>query len=143
LGAGGSHCTGLCGLVILPLQWAYSFCYSLAHVGGVFYLMNTFLVTAHDAPDAMDRRLANRADHLARIAQAQACGTVLLAGALLGGPEGTTMEGSFLVVCLPTPQAVEAWLQQDCYVVNHVWHTWTIQPCGIPPCFTQPAVNPA
>jgi uncharacterized protein len=92
-----------------------------------------FLLTAHDAPDAAERRQANRAEHVARVTQAQANGVVKLGGPLLD--DNGQMTGSFMVFALPTRQAVEDWIETDCYVLDHVWSSWTIQSVGIAPCF--------
>jgi uncharacterized protein len=95
--------------------------------------MTYFLLLAHDAADAADRRQANRADHVARVTRAQSEGLIKLGGPLLD--EDGHMTGSFMVFALPSRQAVEDWIAVDCYVLNHVWASWTIQPVGIAPCF--------
>jgi uncharacterized protein len=103
--------------------------------GPLFKMSNAyFLLLAHDAPDATDRRMAHQAEHRGRVAASKADGHIVLGGPLLDDTTGA-MTGSFMVFCLPSRQAVENWIAQDPYVTDNVWASWTIQPCGVAPLF--------
>lgn len=91
--------------------------------------MPHFLVTAVDLPDALDRRIAQRDAHLARIAVLKADNRVVVAGPSLTA-EGA-MNGSVLILEFPDQATLAAWLQEDAYVAGKVWDRWTITPMKV------------
>jgi uncharacterized protein len=95
-----------------------------------------YLVTAWDYQDsdALNRRMANRTAHLEQSGPYKTSGVLLYASALLDDDD--QMIGSVLVLNLPTPEAVEAHLQQDPYVSGNVWERWTLQKVAMPPAAT-------
>jgi uncharacterized protein YciI len=88
-----------------------------------------FIVTAHDFPNALEKRMAARQAHLDALAGMKAEGKVLYAAALLN--DNGDMAGSMLVVDLPDAAAIEAWLANEPYILQGVWDKSriTIQPC--------------
>jgi uncharacterized protein YciI len=76
------------------------------------------LIWAVDAtygPDAAERRPAVRAEHLRRIGELRAAGTIVEAGGY------TDMGGSLLLVRAPDEEAALAILQDDIYTKSGVW----------------------
>jgi uncharacterized protein YciI len=71
-------------------------------------------------PAAMDRRLAARPAHFARIRQYAEDGTVLMGGAILDAPDGR-MIGSAAVTRHATQAEAAAFWAEDPYVTSGVW----------------------
>ena len=80
-----------------------------------------FVVTALDFTDAgaLERRLANREEHLAGVRQLIADGHLLSGGAILDDDE--RMIGSTMHVEFPDRATLEARLKADPYVTGRVW----------------------
>jgi uncharacterized protein YciI len=80
-----------------------------------------FVVTALDYTDAdaLNRRMANREQHLAGVKQLIADGHFLSGGAILD--DSGKMIGSTLHVEFPTRAELDAQLSQDPYVSGKVW----------------------
>jgi uncharacterized protein YciI len=75
-----------------------------------------FLVEAQYTPEAEMKRPAVRAQHLARIAQLRAAGTIIEAGAYSDG-----LTSSILLVHASDAAAALAVAQADIYVASGVW----------------------
>ncbi|HCS22164.1 MAG TPA: YciI family protein [Alphaproteobacteria bacterium] len=88
-----------------------------------------YIITAHDFPNALDKRMAARQAHLDALAGMKAEGKVLYAAALLN--DNGDMAGSMLVVDLPDTAAIDAWLETEPYILQGVWDKAriSIQPC--------------
>lgn len=95
-----------------------------------------FLVLAYDGddPEALERRMRAREDHLARLDELVAAGNVRYATAILDDDE--QMIGSMLVVDFPTRADVDRWLEGEPYVAGDVWRDITVRRCRVPPQFT-------
>jgi uncharacterized protein len=80
-----------------------------------------FVVTALDYTDAdaLNRRMANREQHLNGVKKLIAEGRFLSGGAMLD--EAGKMIGSTLHVDFPTRAELDAQLRQDPYVSGRVW----------------------
>jgi uncharacterized protein YciI len=80
-----------------------------------------FVVTALDFTDAaaLDRRMANREQHLAGVRKLIAEGRFLSGGAILD--DAGKIIGSTLHVDFPTRAELDAQLRQDPYVAGRVW----------------------
>ena len=93
-----------------------------------------FLLVAYDAtdPDALSRRMAARADHLALVDKNKAAGHAKFGAALM---DGDKMVGSMMVLEYPTQAALEAWLNVEPYVTEGVWDDISITECKIAPSF--------
>lgn len=88
-----------------------------------------FVIYAKDAtdPQAPERRLKNREEHL-KIGKEQAeAGNRILGGPLLD--ENDQMCGSVIVVDFPSRSDVEAWLEKEPYVIDHVWDKIEVTKC--------------
>jgi uncharacterized protein YciI len=80
------------------------------------------IIVARDGSDgaALDRRMAARDRHFARVRSMAADGTLAFGGAILEAPEGR-MIGSIAVTRHATDAAARAWLADDPYVTGDVW----------------------
>jgi uncharacterized protein YciI len=84
-----------------------------------------YVVIGEDRPDSLDKRLAARAAHLARLQALQAEGRLVLAGPCPAidapdpGPAGFT--GSVIVAEFASLEAARAWADADPYVAAGVY----------------------
>lgn len=92
-----------------------------------------FVVTALDYTDAnaLERRMANREQHLAGVKQLIADGRFLSGGAILD--DGGKMIGSTLHMDFPTRAELDAQLSQDPYVTGKVWETIEVRQVRLVP----------
>ena len=94
-----------------------------------------FLILAYDASDddALERRMAARAAHLATIEQYKASGNMHMGAAILD--DAGKMVGSCIIVEFDTRAELDSWLANEPYVVNKVWGEITVSGCKISPVF--------
>jgi len=91
-----------------------------------------YCITGTDHPDSLERRLAVRPAHVARLEQLQAEGRLLLAGpfpaidAEQPGPAGFT--GSLIVAEFPSLADAESWAEADPYVDAGVYASVSVKP---------------
>jgi len=88
----------------------------------------TFLIIAHDFrdPEALSRRMQQRAAHIEGVRKMKTDGTFLDGGAVLDD-EGR-MVGSMILVEFPSRSDVDDWLTRDPYVTGQVWEHITVRP---------------
>lgn len=94
-----------------------------------------FVIIAQDQkdPDAINRRMACRQDHIDTIDAYKAKGNMLMGVALLD--DNQQMAGSVIVCDFPDRAALDAWLKIEPYVVNNVWGELQIHDAKIGPSF--------
>jgi uncharacterized protein YciI len=93
-----------------------------------------FIVTAYDHPDALERRLANREQHIACIERLKQEGHMLLGGPLLN--DDGQMVGSLVVCEFASKEEIQAkWFSQEPFMTNQVWETVRIETFQIGPSF--------
>jgi uncharacterized protein len=87
-----------------------------------------FLLLAYDGtdPDALQRRLKVREEHLRKIDILKKTGKFLVGGAILD--ENGKMIGSMIVYDFPDRYALEEWLKEEPYLTTGVWEKMDIQP---------------
>jgi uncharacterized protein len=91
-----------------------------------------YAIVAQDTPDSLEKRMAARPAHVARLQALQALGRLLLAGpfpavdAVDPGEAGFT--GSLIVAEFSTLGEAEAWARDDPYVAAGVYATVTVKP---------------
>jgi len=92
-----------------------------------------FVVTALDYTDAdaLNRRMANREQHLGGVRKLIAEGHFLSGGAILD--DTGKMIGSTLHVDFPTRAELDAQLRQDPYVSGRVWETLDVRQVKLVP----------
>lgn len=87
-----------------------------------------FLLLAYDGtdPEALQRRLNVREEHLKRISLLKSSGEFLFGGAILDN--NGKMIGSMIVYDFPDRQSLEERLKDEPYLTGKVWEKTEIQP---------------
>ncbi len=91
-----------------------------------------YLILGEDSPGSLERRLAVRPDHLARLQTLKAEGRLILAGPCPAidspdpGPAG--FSGSLIVAEFASLDAARAWADADPYVAAGVFASVTVKP---------------
>lgn len=91
-----------------------------------------YTIIGEDAPDSLPKRQLTRPAHLARLAELQQAGRMILAGPFPAidspdpGPAG--FSGSLIVAEFPSLDAAQAWADSDPYVTGGVYSRVTVNP---------------
>ncbi|MDK9725191.1 MAG: YciI family protein [Sterolibacteriaceae bacterium MAG5] len=91
-----------------------------------------YAIIGEDVPGSLEKRLAARPDHLARLEQLQAEGRMILAGPCPAidspdpGPAG--FSGSVIVAEFESLAAAQAWADADPYVAAGVYARVAVKP---------------
>ena len=91
-----------------------------------------YALIGEDVPNSLEKRLAVRAEHLARLQALQADGRLILAGPCPAadspdpGPAGFT--GSVIIAEFPSLAEAEAWAAADPYTLTGVFMRCTVKP---------------
>ena len=91
-----------------------------------------YAIVTEDTPNSLEKRLANRPEHLARLTALQEAGRLLLAGpfpaidSIDPGPAGFT--GSLIVAEFNTLAEAEAWANADPFVSAGVYASVSVKP---------------
>jgi len=87
-----------------------------------------FLLVAYDGtdPEALERRMKVRPEHLEKIAVLKKKGHFLLGGAILD--DNQTMIGSMIVYEFPDRKALDEILLDEPYITGGVWQKVEIRP---------------
>jgi uncharacterized protein YciI len=91
-----------------------------------------YAILGHDVPDSLPKRLAVRAEHLARLQDLQNQGRLLVAGpfpavdAVDPGSAGFT--GSLIVAEFSNLQEAQDWAATDPYVTSGVFAATSVKP---------------
>lgn len=91
-----------------------------------------YAIVGEDGPNSLDRRLAARPAHLARLNELQNNGRLILAGPFPAidctdpGPAG--FSGSLIVAEFESLQAAQTWADADPYVISGVYAKVNVNP---------------
>jgi uncharacterized protein len=87
-----------------------------------------FILTAYDGtdPEAPERRLKVRGEHLGKIATMKKSGEFLFGGAILD--DAGKMIGSVVVYNFPDRQSLDKKLKDEPYITGGVWEKIEIKP---------------
>jgi uncharacterized protein len=91
-----------------------------------------YAIIGEDVPNSLDRRLAARPAHLARLNQLQIEGRLLLAGPFPAidsqdpGPAG--FSGSLIVAEFPSLEDARAWADADPFSTEGIYSRVTVRP---------------
>jgi uncharacterized protein YciI len=87
-----------------------------------------FILTAFDStdPDALERRMKTRPDHLEKIAHVKKAGNYLFGGAILN--DSGEMIGSVIIYDVPDRATLDRILENEPYIYDHVWENIEIRP---------------
>lgn len=88
-----------------------------------------YLITAHDGPNMLDKRMEVRPRHLENMAKVRETGSVVCAGGILDN-EGCLV-GSALVLDFASRGLLDAYLASEPYIVEKVWETVTVEPMRV------------
>ncbi|CEP08472.1 hypothetical protein [Parasitella parasitica] len=89
-----------------------------------------FLVMLHDYkdPEALNRRLATREEHLDGARRSESEGKLLVGGAILDDHESSKMKGSFLLISAKSVEEVNDMIINDPYYKAKAWEKWDVYP---------------
>jgi hypothetical protein len=94
--------------------------------------MTLYVINGEDVPDSLEKRLAVRHAHLARLETLQQEGRLILAGPYPAidspepGPAG--FSGSLIVAEFESLEAAQAWAEADPYITSGVYANVTVKP---------------
>lgn len=95
--------------------------------------MPQFVVIAKDQPDALERRMAAREEHLAKVSQAAERGEEIIGGAMVDD-EGK-MCGSVMVFDVASRERLDELIANDAYTKQQVWGEVTVMSYKMAPVF--------
>ena len=91
-----------------------------------------YAIIAEDTPNSLEKRLAARPDHLARLQQLQDEARLLLAGPFpaidSADPGSAGYSGSLIIAAFASLEAAITWAQADPYVTAGVYADVTVKP---------------
>lgn len=91
-----------------------------------------YAIVGEDVPASLDRRLAARPDHLARLEALRDAGRLVLAGPFpaidAADPGAAGFTGSLIVAEFDSLEAAQAWAQADPYVMAGVYARVDVKP---------------
>ena len=87
-----------------------------------------FILTAYDGtdPEAPDRRVKVREQHLIKIGDLKRSGEFLFGGAILD--DDGKMVGSMIIYDFPDRNKLDNWLKDEPYITGDVWKKIDIRP---------------
>ncbi len=91
-----------------------------------------YAIMAEDVPNSLEKRIANRPEHLARLLALQDAGRLLLAGPFPAidstdpGPAGFT--GSLIVAEFSSLEEAKIWANNDPFVIVGAYKHVTVKP---------------
>lgn len=90
--------------------------------------MKQYLITGYDHtdPEALERRMSVREQHLENVRGLKNSGNHILGGAILN--EQGMMIGSMMVLQFETDDAFNSWLENEIYIRAKVWDKVDIRP---------------
>ncbi|MGY5394584.1 hypothetical protein XA39_08225 [Acinetobacter tandoii] len=92
--------------------------------------MPLFVVTCTDQDGTVEKRLAVRPQHLARLEQLDAEGRLIVAGAMPKDPSNPQagFYGSTIIVDFDSREALDAWLQDEPFLKEGVYAKIEVKP---------------
>ena len=92
--------------------------------------MPLFVVTCTDQDGTVEKRLAVRPQHLARLEQLDAEGRLIVAGAMPKDPSNPQagFYGSTIIVDFDSREALDAWLQDEPFLKEGVYSHIDVKP---------------
>lgn len=91
-----------------------------------------YAIWAEDVPNSLEKRMAARPDHVARLKQLQSDGRLILAGPMpavdSSDPGEAGMTGSLIVAEFTSLEAAQSWADADPYIAAGVYHQVSVKP---------------
>ena len=86
-----------------------------------------FVVTAYDGKNVLEKRMEVRPRHLENMSRIP--GKVICAGGLLD--EEGKMKGSVMILDFASRDQLDAYLESEPYIQEHVWEKITVEPMNV------------
>ena len=86
-----------------------------------------FVVTAYDGKNMLEKRMEVRPRHLENLSHIP--GKVICAGGLLD--EEGKMKGSVMILDFASRDQLDAYLESEPYIQEHVWEKITVEPMNV------------
>lgn len=92
--------------------------------------MPLFVVSCTDNDGSVEKRLATRPQHIARLQQLNDQGRLIVAGAMPKDPTNPQagFYGSTLIVDFETREALDAWLKEEPFLIEGVYAHIDVKP---------------
>jgi len=92
--------------------------------------MPLFAVIAHDVPNSIEKRLAVRPRHVARLEKLHAEGRIIVAGPLPTSHDTppTGFSGSLFVLDFPDRASMDAWFAEEPFVLEGIYASIEVKP---------------
>ena len=91
-----------------------------------------YVIWAQDVPDSLEKRMAARPDHVARLKALLEAGRLIIAGPMpavdSSDPGEAGMSGSMIVAEFISLEAAQAWADADPYIAAGVYEQVTVKP---------------
>jgi len=91
-----------------------------------------YAIIGHDTPNSLEKRLAARPAHVARLQALQADGRLILAGPFpavdSNDPGAAGFTGSLIVAEFPTLTEAQAWAEAEPYLSGGVYQSVEVRP---------------
>ena len=91
-----------------------------------------YVIWAQDVPDSLEKRMAARPDHVARLKALLEAGRLIIAGPMpavdSSDPGEAGMSGSMIVAEFISLEAAQAWADADPYITAGVYEQVTVKP---------------
>lgn len=91
-----------------------------------------YVIWAQDVPDSLEKRMAARPDHVARLKALLEAGRLIIAGPMpavdSADPGDAGMSGSMIVAEFVSLEAAQAWADDDPYIAAGVYAQVTVKP---------------
>ncbi len=91
-----------------------------------------YAIIAEDCANSLEKRVANRPDHIARLNALKESGRLVLAGPHPAidseTPGNAGFSGSLIVAEFPSQEEAQAWAEQDPYIAAGVYIKVTVKP---------------
>ena len=92
--------------------------------------MPLFVITCTDQEGTVEKRLATRPQHLARLEKLDAEGRVIVAGAMPKDPQNPQagFYGSTLILDFESREALDIWLQEEPFLKEGIYSQIDVKP---------------
>ncbi len=91
-----------------------------------------YVIWAQDVPESVEKRIAARPDHVARLKVLLEAGRLIIAGPMpaidSSDPGEAGMSGSMIVAEFISLEAAQAWADADPYIAAGVYEQVTVKP---------------
>lgn len=89
-----------------------------------------YAIICHDTPNSLEKRLASRPEHVARLKTLQSQGRLILAGPFpaIDAEEPGSFTGSLIVAEFPSLLEAQSWADAEPYLASGVYEHIVVKP---------------